>query len=569
MSLNTSSTNSDDVSKERTTKKSTHGFDRHPLLEYDPRALECIDLIELEYFESEDTKAPVPRNQDLPSHAKAKLTERSILVSTSHAWFYQSHPDPNGVKLKLIKNVFAPQLRKRYPYTKIVVFDDWHSCPQWPRKDDAEEARFRKAMHHMNSMYVYCDVVLFLEAELPELDMTVRTCTLIPSQYDWSFFIDIVQFQSSSSSDLEIQKSDIVTSIITNNNKDTNPTVTKLKNLKTLTSISFLRRPFGRPNCTPADERGWLFAERITIAIRAAAAPLSQFDDVVVSNSETLRNEIYKWSELLRDASKREKKNPGSIARVLHEYEILLTTKRFTWPDNEKLVIEIMNNLVEKFKENWETEVSRQSSMSTRAREILLRWGEFSEDYVDRARLLCNTDPTPSLTLARFFTIAIVAPSIAVLPVVIDFEGNPDQNVLITAIWFVCILGTLAVLINAPLKYEFASIPYSIHNIYDFFYILISHGILVYVLRILFNVSVLPFECLIIVALGILFMNKFFLSIKCTKTKDPRTGKEVRIPLKDVIDLPRSLRFSDKARMGEKRLLGLVHASYGFGFCKY
>ena len=60
--------------------------------------------------------------------------------------------------------MFAPQLRERYPHTKIVVFDDWHSCPQWPRETKEEEDRFRKAMDHMNSMYVYCDVVLFLEA---------------------------------------------------------------------------------------------------------------------------------------------------------------------------------------------------------------------------------------------------------------------------------------------------------------------------------------------------------------------------------------------------------------------
>jgi len=187
----------------------------HPLLEYDPCALKYIDLIDLEYFECEYTQAPVPRNQDLPKEAKTILTERSILVSTSHAWFYQSHPDPEGTKLNLIKFKFAPYLRKQYPNTKIAVFDDWHSCPQWPRKSQAEEDRFRKAMDHMNSMYCYCDVVLFLEAKLPDLDMRVRTCNLVPSEYDWTFFIDVIQFACSSSSTkkCEISKGDIIVAV--------------------------------------------------------------------------------------------------------------------------------------------------------------------------------------------------------------------------------------------------------------------------------------------------------------------------------------------------------------------
>ena len=46
----------------------------HPLLAYDPRALDFIDLIELEYFEAETTKAPVPRNQEVPSR-KEKLLQ--------------------------------------------------------------------------------------------------------------------------------------------------------------------------------------------------------------------------------------------------------------------------------------------------------------------------------------------------------------------------------------------------------------------------------------------------------------------------------------------------------------
>ena len=76
----------------------------HPILQYDPDAMDGgIQLLKLEYLEAETTRAPVPRNQDVPKEAFDELTGRSILVATSHAWFYQCHPDPEGVKLEIMR----------------------------------------------------------------------------------------------------------------------------------------------------------------------------------------------------------------------------------------------------------------------------------------------------------------------------------------------------------------------------------------------------------------------------------------------------------------------------------
>ena len=161
-----------DVPSDKSLNERETRFLVHPLLQYDPDAAKWIKVIRAEYFD--ECEPPVPRNQDLPKHAFGELTGRTILAATSHAWFWQSHPDPEGVKLKLLRDDFIPRLRKRYPETEIVIFDDWHSCPQWPRTDE-ENKVFNNAMEHMNSMYLYCDVVLFLEAKLPDLDMTIRT----------------------------------------------------------------------------------------------------------------------------------------------------------------------------------------------------------------------------------------------------------------------------------------------------------------------------------------------------------------------------------------------------------
>ena len=104
----------------------------HPLELNDKLAFDTIKTVRLDFL-TEEAKAPIPRCQALPEHAFSRLTGRSILVSLSHGWFFQTHPDPYGEKLDLIRNVFAPRLRGRYPHTDIQVFFDYLASPQRPR----------------------------------------------------------------------------------------------------------------------------------------------------------------------------------------------------------------------------------------------------------------------------------------------------------------------------------------------------------------------------------------------------------------------------------------------------
>ena len=119
----------------------------HPLELNDKLAFEIIKTVRLDYFEGERLTSPIPRYQDLPSKAFSKLTGRSILVSISHGWLFQAHPDPYGAKLDLIKNVFAPQLRERYPHTDIQVFYDYLSLPQEPWETYDEEELYQDCIH--------------------------------------------------------------------------------------------------------------------------------------------------------------------------------------------------------------------------------------------------------------------------------------------------------------------------------------------------------------------------------------------------------------------------------------
>ena len=124
----------------------------HPLENNDPLAFRTIKTVKLDFL-TKEAEAPIPRCQDLPPYAFSKLTGKSILVSISHGWFFQTHPDPYGEKLELIKKVYGPLLRKRYPHTDIQVFFDFLASPQRPRTD-AEDEIFCTAMDRMNSMYV-------------------------------------------------------------------------------------------------------------------------------------------------------------------------------------------------------------------------------------------------------------------------------------------------------------------------------------------------------------------------------------------------------------------------------
>ena len=113
---------SDNKTKNKTAQEDV--LEKHPLLQYDPEAVKWIGVIKAEYFEAESTKAPVAKNQDLPAHVFGDLTGRKILAATSHAWFWQSHPDPEGVKLEILRKQIK-ELRERYPNVEIVIFDDW------------------------------------------------------------------------------------------------------------------------------------------------------------------------------------------------------------------------------------------------------------------------------------------------------------------------------------------------------------------------------------------------------------------------------------------------------------
>ena len=389
----------------------------HPLQKNDPILVKHVDFVTLEFLER--AKHPIPKNQRLNKReAFGELTGRSVLVALSHGWFYQMHPDPHAVKIDIIVNEFGPRLRKKYPETQILFFFDFLSVPQWPRTD-AEDKIFRVAMKHMNSVYVHCDLVLFIETELPKVDQTLHTATIRVSDYEWTQFLDTIQVASEKNPDDGPQQYDCIV-------KCDEKSIQTVDDLMIFTSahlVSYLKRPFGRPNTILNDDRGWLFLERITISIKAATAGSYRFDDIVLSNDEELRTQVYKWMRMLLRAAKEK----SELRRTLEHFDGILKTKRFSFQSDEGTVRRLMTELVENFTENWQEEVVKQESSSKRLREILLRWGEFSSDYVKEARLLKQENEENGWmwwSLGKVVGLSIIGPTVAILPFVLKVTDD-------------------------------------------------------------------------------------------------------------------------------------------------
>ena len=511
----------------------------HPLELNDKLAFETIKTVTLNFL-TEEAKAPIPRCQALPDHAFSKLTGRSILVALSHGWFFQTHPDPYGEKLDLIRNVFAPKLRERYPHTDIQVFFDYLASPQRPRTK-SEDKIFAVAMDRMNSMYVYADVIVFLEVDLPTIGMTVHTSDVDLSRYKFFDFVDTIQVSETSSKQGPQQFDCIQT-------WDSNQ-VTSSEQLHKLTSIhtlTYLHRPFGRPNTIINDDRGWLFLERITIAIKAAAAEKSQFDDIVVSNSEKLRLQIYKWCERLRDAASKQSSEPQALPDLLNQFDNELKSKRFSFSSDEDVVRGLMKKLVNQFANDWKGEVEKQKSMSRRAKEILLRWGEFSEQYVERAGFLRKESETwieISRTLSRMFLL-LVCPMFMLYLFTFDVLEDPAEDTYMTGSMFaaagMCITSNL---VHAPMKLEFISIHVGYHTVLDIVQAWIQCFFFSVLLRTAFGVPIVPFEFLWICILSVTIGNKVVFGPNVIRTTHPRTKEKIKTSILPYLSFPPKFRF--------------------------
>ena len=108
-----------------------------------------------------------------------------------------------------------------------------------------------------------------------------------------------------------------------------------------------------------------------------------------------------------------------------------------------------MKKLVHQFANDWKGEAEKQKSMSKRAKEILLRWGEFSEQYVERAGFLSEDSETWS---ERFTTIGrmlllLVSP---VFSLYLFWFDVPEDSTLLGSIFVASAACVVPQLVQSP-----------------------------------------------------------------------------------------------------------------------
>ena len=163
----------------------------------------------------------------------------------------------------------------------------------------------------------------------------------------------------------------------------------------------------------------------------------------------------------------------------MNHFDGILKTKKFSFTSDEIIVRGLMKKLVNQFANDWKGEVEKQKSMGKRAREMLLRWGCFSEDYVDRAGFLESADKTLSWSHAilRLVCIGVLAPSLAILPFAFEVTSDPSEDEFVRTLWFGLVTAVIPILFGSPLRHEFARIPYGKHDILFITFLTLNHAL--------------------------------------------------------------------------------------------
>ena len=110
--------------------------------------------------------------------------------------------------------------------------------------------------------------------------------------------------------------------------------------------------------------------------------------------------------------------------------------------------------------------------MNNRAREILLRWGCFSEDYVKRAELLCDVKrkngKRRSWSLLCLL-VGIVAPILGILPFMFELQGHDEDpsrhKMMVSSMWLGFSQGFNGILVMHTTNLAVAKISTGLHTI--------------------------------------------------------------------------------------------------------
>jgi hypothetical protein len=216
--------------------------------------------------------------------------------------------------------------------------------------------------------------------------------------------------------------------------------------------------------------------------------------------------------------------------------------------------------------------------MGKRAREILLSWGEFSEQYVERAGFLHDENFGDNTRLILYsIAIFICAPVVSVLPFVYDISMNPSKDIVFTAFYNCVTFSIIPQSVGTSMKYSFANIPIlSTHNAIAYIHKVVVRFVNTMIMRVVSGQFVVPFELI-----GTVLMFMFLMMplerrfLKIIPVTDKRTNSVTYFTVDQYSELPHELLLNPAAKENTSRigstnlitmLFGFVRTSHSFLF---
>lgn len=355
-------------------------FVPHPVATAGPDLFEHIGFVRTSLFSELD--APWPRKQEVPKDAFRVPTADDLVVAVSHAWRYQSHPDPMGNKSDIVCQLAARAAREHTPKGGTLAFYDFLSVSQRPfldRQADRtaeEQAQFKTALAAMPRIFLLADAVLHVEVApgvllaSPEEDTTYDVSVdaldaVVLAEIGPT--VHVVGRRSDQALCPPIAPLDYVVKV-------GGMSVGSLKDLAHaryladkagIPSFAQLKcAPFGRKNEIPAGEKGWVYLERFCSMIKVAMVDEAEHGRVVFSNSPAVLDQIFRGGAALREAAKG---GEAQLKLVLEVFFRELKQKQFASVCADaavagdcEVVAGIMKELVSRLPEHWAHEVARQ-----------------------------------------------------------------------------------------------------------------------------------------------------------------------------------------------------------------
>jgi len=327
------------------------------------------------WSELEELTLPYRRRQDI---SPVPVTARSHdkIVCVSHAWPYQTHPDPTTEKAQCIKDLLQEIKDKEATNVDPLVFLDYLSVTQRPRTADETEL-FQDALRAMPMIYLRADAVIHIDKDFSLLpvgkEVTVKAEVLSRSRVGLRAVGNVIQLAGTPAGQNEMQENDIVVSV---NNCEVKSLEHANQLMKQGGSVVVRKAPFGVRNEVPAGRRGWIYLERFCSMVKLAMVNKDDREKAVFSNNPAVLEEIYAGSDKLRNAAQEGSKQ---LHNALSEFQEELKKKSFSTAstcilerhnsksgnveeavdEDARTVFEIMDTCVAYLREYWAEETRR------------------------------------------------------------------------------------------------------------------------------------------------------------------------------------------------------------------